>query len=103
LPTIIFDEIDAGISGEIAIKVGQIIQGLSKTVQVINITHLPQIAARGDHHLLVYKYDTNEKTFTSIRKLNDEERIIELAKMIGGENYSPKAIETARELLENYQ
>ncbi len=99
LPTIIFDEIDAGISGEIAIKTGQIISRLSETVQVINITHLPQIAARGTHHYLVYKYDENDRTNTSIRKLNQQERVVELAKMLSGENYSETALKTARELL----
>ena len=99
LPTIIFDEIDAGISGEIAIKTGQIISRLSETVQVINITHLPQIAARGSHHYLVYKYDEDDRTHTSIRKLDQQERVVELAKMLSGENYSETALKTARELL----
>lgn len=99
LPTIIFDEIDAGISGEVAVKTGQIINRLSETVQVINITHLPQIAAKGQHHYQVYKYDEGDHTFTSIRKLNNDERIVELAKMLSGENYSEKALETAKELL----
>lgn len=99
LPTIIFDEIDAGISGEVAVKTGQIIGRLSETVQVINITHLPQIAAKGKHHYQVYKYDEGDHTYTSIRKLNNNERIIELAKMLSGENYTEKALETAKELL----
>jgi len=99
LPTIIFDEIDAGISGEIAIKTGQIISRLSETIQVINITHLPQIAARGTHHYLVYKYDEDDRTNTSIRKLDQQERVVELAKMLSGENYSETALEAARELL----
>jgi len=99
LPTIIFDEIDAGISGEIAVKTGQIIKRLSETVQVINITHLPQIAAKGEHHYQVFKYDDGDKTYTSIRKLNEQERIIELAKMLSGENYSETALKTAKELL----
>ncbi|MDX9883418.1 MAG: DNA repair protein RecN [Prolixibacteraceae bacterium] len=99
LPTIIFDEIDAGISGEIAVKTGQIISRLSETVQVINITHLPQIAAKGSHHYFVYKYDENDRTHTSIRKLDEQERVVELAKMLSGENYSETALEAARELL----
>ncbi len=99
LPTIIFDEIDAGISGEVAVKTGQIINRLSETVQVINITHLPQIAAKGKHHYLVYKYDEDDRTFTSIRKLDRKERIVELAKMLSGENYSDTALKTAKELL----
>jgi DNA repair protein RecN (Recombination protein N) len=99
LPTIIFDEIDSGISGEIAVKMGQILEQMSKTVQVLNITHLPQIAARGQHHYKVFKFDENEHTFTSIRKLTEHERIIEIAEMLSGENYSNTAIETAKELL----
>lgn len=99
LPTIVFDEIDTGISGEVAIKVGQILKQLSQSIQVINITHLPQIAAKGKHHYKVFKYDEGEKTFTSIKKLTDDERLVELATMLSGANYSDKAIETARELL----
>ena len=99
LPTIIFDEIDAGISGEIAIKTGYIISRLSETVQVINITHLPQIAARGSHHYLVYKYDEGDHVYTSIRKLDRQERVVELAKMLSGENYSETALKAAKEML----
>ncbi len=99
LPTIVLDEIDTGISGEVALKTGQIIGRLSETAQVINITHLPQIAAQGTHHYFVYKSDEGEQTVTSIRKLSEEERIVELAKMLGGENYSETALKTAREML----
>ena len=100
LPTIIFDEIDSGVSGEIAVKMGQILEQMSKTVQVLNITHLPQIAARGKHHYKVFKFDENEHTFTSIRKLTEQERIEEIAEMLSGENYSSTARETAKELLQ---
>jgi len=100
LPTIIFDEIDAGISGEVALKTGAILKELSKETQVINITHLPQIAGMGDHHFKVYKYEGESATFTSIRKLNDAERIEELAVMVGGENPSENARKTAKELLQ---
>ena len=100
MPTIIFDEIDTGVSGEIALKMGQILEQMSKTVQVLNITHLPQIAAKGRHHYKVFKFDQNEHTFTSIRKLNDQERIEEIAQMLSGENFSATALETARELLQ---
>jgi DNA repair protein RecN (Recombination protein N) len=100
LPTIIFDEIDSGVSGEIAVKMGQILEQMSKTVQVLNITHLPQIAARGKHHYKVFKFDENEQTFTSIRKLTEQERIEEIAEMLSGENYSSTARETAKELLQ---
>jgi DNA repair protein RecN (Recombination protein N) len=99
LPTVIFDEIDSGVSGEIALKMGNIIKSFSATTQIINITHLPQIAAKGDAHLLVYKLEENGKTFTSIKPLTQNERIIELAKMVGGENYSDTTLKTAKELL----
>ena len=100
LPTIVFDEIDAGISGEIAVKTGMILREMADHIQVINITHLPQIAGKGQHHFKVYKYETDEKTFTSIRELNDDERIDELAQMLSGENASDTARDTARELLD---
>jgi DNA repair protein RecN (Recombination protein N) len=99
LPTVIFDEIDAGVSGEIAVKMGNIIKSFSAATQIINITHLPQIAAKGDAHLLVYKFEENGKTFTSIKYLNQDERIVELAKMVGGESYSDATLKTAQELL----
>ncbi len=100
LPTIVFDEIDTGISGEIAVKMGDILKGISTKMQVINITHLPQIAAKGDHHYQVYKFDEGEKTFTSIRKLESSERVEELAQMLSGDRNSDTAREAARELLE---
>ncbi len=99
LPTIIFDEIDTGVSGEVAVKMGLILEQMSQTVQVLNITHLPQIAAKGKHHYKVYKFDQNEQTYTSIRKLTEQERVDEIAQMLSGENYSATAKETARELL----
>ena len=100
LPTIVFDEIDTGISGEVAVKTGSILKEMSEHMQVINITHLPQIAGKGQHHFKVYKYETDERTFTSIRELNDDERIDELAQMLSGENASDTARKTARELLD---
>lgn len=99
LPTVIFDEIDSGVSGEIALKMGNIIKSFSATTQIINITHLPQIAAKGDAHLLVYKFEENGKTYTSIKHLTQNERIVELAKMVGGENYTESTLKTAQELL----
>ena len=99
LPSIIFDEVDAGVSGEIAEKVGIIMKSMSASLQVINITHLPQVTARGDYHYLVYKYDMDEATVTDIRLLNDEERVIELAKMLSGEELTDAAISHARQLL----
>lgn len=99
LPTIIFDEIDAGISGEIALKMGRILQGFSQTTQIINITHLPQIAGRGDSHYFVFKEEREEGAFTSIRKLSAQERILEIAALLGGDNPTASAISAAKELL----
>jgi len=99
MPTIIFDEIDSGVSGEVAVKMGQILERMSTTVQVLNITHLPQIAAKGKNHYKVYKFDQDDHTFTSIRKLTDQERVEEIAEMLSGENFSATAMETAKELL----
>ena len=79
---------------------GNIIRSFSENTQIINITHLPQIAAKGDAHYMVYKYEESGKTFTSIKQLNADERIVELAKMVGGENYSEAALKTAGELLQ---
>lgn len=99
LPTVVFDEIDSGVSGEIALKMGNIIKAFSASAQIINITHLPQIAAKGDAHYVVYKSEENGKTLTSIKQLNPNDRIIELAKMVGGDNYSDATLKTAQELL----
>jgi DNA repair protein RecN (Recombination protein N) len=101
LPTVIFDEIDSGISGEIADKMGNIIQQMAEQTQVINITHLPQIAGKGKHHYLVYKKDDHQATYTHIKLLTDEERITEIAKMLSGEVLTDAAIINARELLKN--
>lgn len=99
LPTIIFDEIDTGISGEVALKVGSIMEKLSENMQVIAITHLPQIAARGNAHYTVYKDEQSDNTHTNIRQIDQEERVIELAKMLSGNNPGESAILNARELL----
>jgi len=99
LPTIIFDEIDAGVSGEIAERMGIILKEISADMQVINITHLPQIAAKGDHHYLVYKQDSESETTTHLKLLSKPERIEELAKMLSGENITAAAILNAEELL----
>jgi DNA repair protein RecN (Recombination protein N) len=99
LPTIIFDEIDTGVSGEVADKMGDIIKKLSEKTQVINITHLPQIAAKGDSHYLVYKEDTATATHTKVRKLNPGERTLEIAKMLSGSKITETAIEHAKGLL----
>lgn len=99
MPTIIFDEIDTGISGEVADKMGQIIQSLSDNLQVINITHLPQVASKGDNHYFVYKESSAGTTDTRIRRLSDEERVIEIAKMLSGTEVTPAAMEQAATLL----
>jgi DNA repair protein RecN (Recombination protein N) len=99
LPTIIFDEIDTGVSGEVAHLVGQKMQKLANGLQVIAITHLPQIAAKGQQQYLVYKNESSGSTQTLLRKLKDEERPLEIAKMISGENPSSSALANARELL----
>jgi DNA repair protein RecN (Recombination protein N) len=99
LPTIVFDEIDTGVSGEIADKMGSIMLKMSDYMQVVNITHLPQVAAKGNFHYLVYKQDYTDKTATMIKKLNDEERLYEIAKMLSGENLSQQALENAKVLL----
>jgi len=99
LPTIIFDEIDTGISGETALKVGEVISVLGADMQVISITHLPQIAAKGKSHYFVYKNDDGGKTTTGIRKLKQEERVNVIAEMLSGRNPGASAIENAKELL----
>ena len=100
LPTVIFDEIDTGISGESAHKVGAMMQQLSHRHQVIAITHLPQIAARGDQHYLVYKENREGSTVTDLRQLEGEERVDAVATMLGGAHITEAARNTARELLE---
>jgi len=99
LPTIIFDEIDAGVSGDIADKMGNILRKMSANMQVINITHLPQIAAKGESHYLVYKESTSKDTFTNIRLLDKNERIREIAKMLSGAEITETALKNAEELL----
>jgi DNA repair protein RecN (Recombination protein N) len=99
LPTIVFDEIDTGVSGEIANKMADILQKMSLKMQLLSITHLPQIAAKGDHHIKVYKEDNNEVTATHLKILNEDERIVEIAQMLGGKNLSEAAIANAKELL----
>jgi DNA repair protein RecN (Recombination protein N) len=101
LPSIIFDEIDTGVSGDIAYKMGSIMLHMAGYMQVISITHLPQVAAKGNTHYKVYKEEGNEHTSTRIAKLNNDERLIEIAKMLSGENLSPQALENAKVLLQN--
>ncbi|MGB4293390.1 MAG: DNA repair protein RecN [Bacteroidales bacterium] len=99
LPTIIFDEIDAGVSGEVADRVGKILAEMGKNMQVINITHLPQVAARGQTHFHVFKDDTGKTTVTRIKLLRDDERVMEIAKLLSGSEVTETAVKNARELL----
>ncbi|RWZ89092.1 MAG: DNA repair protein RecN [Hydrotalea sp. AMD] len=100
LPTLIFDEIDTGISGEAAKQVGLIMKNLSENRQIICITHQPQMAGKADAHFFVYKENINNATQTNIRLLNQEERIIAIAQMLGGEKPGAAALETAKEMMQ---
>ena len=100
LPSIMFDEIDTGVSGEISNMMAQIMQQMSKTMQVFTITHLPQIAAKGDIHFKVYKEDIQDKTSTKLIRLNNNERIVEIAQMLGGKKISDSAVQHAKSLLQ---
>jgi DNA repair protein RecN (Recombination protein N) len=100
LPTMMFDEIDTGVSGEISTKMGDIMQQMSKTMQVFSITHLPQVASKGKYQYKVYKEEGEQGTSTHIRQLSNEERVRELAEMLGGKNLSESALAHARELLQ---
>ncbi len=99
LPTIIFDEIDTGVSGEIAHRMGEIMGLMSASMQVITITHLPQIAAKSNHHFRVYKDDSGIQTETHIIKMTEEERITELAQMLSGKKLTEASVQNARDLL----
>ena len=99
LPTIIFDEIDTGVSGEIANKMGEIMRDMSKTMQVFAITHLPQIAAKGTNHYKVFKTVLGENTVSELKLLNSDERIIEIAEMLSGKDISDSAVNHAKALL----
>ena len=99
LPTIVFDEIDTGISGEVAVKVGRMMQQMAQKHQIIAISHLPQIAAQGNSHYFVYKHDTEDRTISRVKKLSEKERVDEIAHMIAGANPSASAYKSAKELL----
>ncbi len=99
LPSMIFDEIDTGVSGEVAMRMAEMMADLSKDLQVISITHLPQIASRGKAHFYVFKTTDGDSTQTEIRELNEEERVEEVAIMLSGENPTDSARSNARELL----
>ena len=99
LPTIMFDEIDTGVSGEIAHKMASIMEQMSLSMQVFSITHLPQIAAKGQSHFKVYKEDIGETTVTALKKLSTKERVLEIAQMLGAKEVSDSAVAHAQQLL----
>jgi DNA repair protein RecN (Recombination protein N) len=99
LPTLIFDEIDTGVSGEIAIRMGEIMKEMSTKMQIFAITHLPQIAAKGDSHFKVFKSTTNDDTQSELKLLAQDERVIEIAQMLSGANISDSALNHAKQLL----
>lgn len=99
LPTLIFDEIDTGVSGEIAIRMGEIMKEMSQTMQIFAITHLPQIAAKGNAHFKVFKSTVGEDTQSELQLLNDEERVLEIAQMLSGAVVSDSALNHAKSLL----
>ena len=99
LPTLMFDEIDTGVSGEVSNKIGDIMQEMSSRMQIFTITHLPQIAAKGESHFKVYKTEMDNSTTTNLIKLNNQDRIVEIAKMLEGDNISNSAVAHAKQLL----
>ena len=101
MPTMVFDEIDTGVSGEVASKMGDILKSMASSHQLIIITHSPQIASKGDYHFFVFKQDENGRTISQIKLLKQQERIIEIAKMLSGDNPGKAAMDNAKELL-NY-
>ena len=99
LPTIIFDEIDTGVSGDIADRMGRVMKELSNHLQVITITHLPQVAGKGNQHFRVFKADTDSQTITHIEQLTSDQRLHEIARMLSGSNITPEALANARTLI----
>jgi DNA repair protein RecN (Recombination protein N) len=99
LPTIMFDEIDTGVSGDISNRMGDIMLQMSRHMQVFAITHLPTVASKGDQQFKVYKEDNGGQTYTRMKLLSQEERVSELALMLGGSDTSETALSHARELL----
>lgn len=99
LPSIIFDEVDTGVSGDVAGMIGEMMANIARTIQVIAITHLPQVAANGDHHLRVYKTDTEVETLTRVERLNQDEHVMEVARMLSGKDMNQAAIDNAKSLI----
>jgi DNA repair protein RecN (Recombination protein N) len=102
LPTIIFDEIDSGVSGEVADKIGQLLREMSKNRQLFAITHLPQVASYGNQHLKVLKKSKDNATFSEVVYLSDNERAEEIAQLLSGEFVSEAALENAKQLLSQH-
>jgi DNA repair protein RecN (Recombination protein N) len=99
MPTIILDEVDTGISGEVAARMGEVMSAMGKRMQVVAITHLPQIASKGETHYKVYKEEDGDKVVSHIVKLSPDERVTEIAQMLSGHNPSEAAIQNAKDLL----
>ena len=99
LPTIIFDEVDTGVSGEIADKMGAMMRDMGVDMQVLVITHLPQVAAKGNAHFKVFKHDDESRTFTNVKRLSDDERVREIASMLSGSEVTGSALAAARDLM----
>ena len=101
IPTLIFDEIDTGVSGEVASKLGDIMKTMGESLQLVSITHLPQIASKAKHHFFVYKTIVDEKTHSNIKTLSNDERVNEIAKMLSNAEVTEEAMKAAAVLLEN--
>ena len=99
LPSIIFDEVDTGVSGDVANMIGEMMADIAKSIQVIAITHLPQVAANGDHHLRVFKSDNEVETLTRVQHLDEQEHVMEIARMLSGKDMNQAAIENAKSLI----
>ncbi len=99
IPTLIFDEIDAGVSGEVAAKIGNIIRQMGQSLQLIAITHLPQVASKAQHHFFIYKDNEGARSQSHIRQLSPEERIVEIAKMLSNDKVTPEALKAAEVLM----
>ena len=101
LPSIIFDEVDTGVSGDVANMVGEMMADIAQAIQVIAITHLPQVAANGDHHLRVFKADNEVETLTRVQSLDEQEHVMEIARMLSGKDLNQAAIENAKSLIKH--
>ena len=101
IPTLIFDEIDTGVSGEVAAKIGGIMQQMGRSLQLISITHLPQVASKAEHHYFIYKDNEGERTQSHIRLLDAGERVGEIAKMLSNDKVTPEALKAAEVLLKS--